>query len=267
MEYEKILYQSYNRRKLMMNAFLVFGWLLAALFFVAIFMETLPAIEDLHAGRIQEINFKHIGPLLLFGVGLTVFIRVFFCGSIKRGLKKAKPKIDYLMRCVAKLDSLQQHTLRVETDEFFKGWSSRSKLHFGRNCVYGMSVCTSLKELNYHVILPYANIKQVILHQSFEKDVKQIVSEIASIASVAITVVGLLSGTGMGLLWSVKYAVFILVDDGDNYHVMSCGLNSRATHEAITRYVGQIVQRAPQVQIGYITRNRPAAPYARATRS
>jgi hypothetical protein len=253
MDCEKILYQAYNRRKFMMNAFLVIGWLLVAFLFFAGIMETISAFDDLHAEIIKEINYKQLGVWLLFDAGMALFIPVLFCGSIRCSLKQAKPKIDYMKHCVEQLDSLQQHTINVETDEFFKGWESRTKLNFGQYCVYGRALCTNLKKLNYHVILPYKNIKQVILHQSFEKDVKQILSELASIASVAISVAGLLAGAGIGLLWSLKYAVFVLVDDGGNYHVMSCGSNSRATHEAITHYVRKIAQHAPDVQIGYIT--------------
>jgi|GEM_PF-3794371 len=247
MDTKKLLYRSHKRWKIFVICFMVF----ASLPFLVI---PISMIENLIEGR-NMIEFNRGTLTITFGIlayGLMIF---YFCYSIKKGLKRAKPKIDYMYGCIEKLNPMQKETIKMESNEFFRGFASRTQLNFGHDCLYGRIVSNGdWKDSGdrYHVILPYKHIKQVILHISAEKNLKATLTDALSTASAVLSVAGMLVGAGGAFFFTNRHALFVIEDDRGNYHRMSCGSPSPRTNDKLANYVKEIIHKAPNVQIGYV---------------
>ena len=248
---ENLLYKVYRRRKTMVDVFWAITSSLSVLLLAIAFLEIIPDVDNIVIGNWAEVSFQTFSTWLAFGLGFALLIPVYFCGSIRKGLKIAKPKIDYLNTCIETLDLVKRHSIKLEAIDFFRGLSSRNKIQFGCDCLYGRAIYEHWRDVSYHVILPYKNIKQIMLHKSLEKDLQRNLINVISAVSVVISIAGLLSGVGGLFVFASQPALMIIVDDNGNYHHMSCGPNSAKTKEALINYVKQILEHSVQIEIGF----------------
>ena len=201
---------------------------------------------------LDGVNWSMFFSFLIFGAALFLFLPIYFCGSMKKGLAAAKINIDYLNACIEKLTPAQRQNIEWEAADFFKGFDSRWQIHFGKDCLYGRVLNTNWKQTNYSVILPYEHIKQIVVNKKLESAVKQKLSAAATIATAAISVAALAAGgAGFAVFYSYSFATFLIVDDNDHVHKMSIGTNDAKTHEKALGYIEQIISHAPKTQICY----------------
>ena len=143
MDIEKLLYKAYNRRKIMANIFLYTTSVISAGLFAVVCVEIITTVKDMISGNTQEIDFSVALAWFGFCAGFTLLIPVYFCGSMKRGLKRAKPAIDYMSGCIEKLDLSKQRGIKSECDKFFKGLIPSAKINFGQDCLPERAECYS----------------------------------------------------------------------------------------------------------------------------
>lgn len=243
-----LLYKSYNRRKRILNIFTAFCHIPNIIFIIGFIVDEVAVYSDMASWiDAAENNLTFLLVLIIY----TMLFPVGVCGLLKYMLKKNKPKIDYMRICIEGLSIEQQDIISAEVGYYLQ--ESDSIVSFGESCLYCKYATNKWNQFRYPVIMPYLNIKQVMLHKSFEKDFNKELTAAVFIASAALAVTGLISAAGITLIDLSVPSTFIIMDYDENLHYIPCGENSLQTYEDIVYYVEQITERARHVRIGYIT--------------
>ena len=161
-----------------------------------------------------------------FGFFVVVLLRKFVLPPKRAAL--ALKKADYMYECVSKLSRTQQDEIKSDVqNKLGQVWKSKTYLLarvpipavLGKHCLYGKVAVRETFGANQHVILPYQNIKEIILNKP---DSCETVDSTVNEDSAASGVLPVVANIGGAFVFSEKRPTVVVIDDAANAYQIDC---------------------------------------------